>query len=44
VALERHVEALGLDRERAGVVVGLAVDQQDRLVDLVAYQNGDIFV
>ena len=35
VTLERHVEALRLNRERAAVVVGLAVDQQDRLVDLV---------
>src|SRR5688572_4025997 len=29
VALERHVEPLRLDWERAAVVVGLAVNQQD---------------
>ena len=35
VSLERHVEPLRLDRERARVVVRLAVNQEDRLIDLV---------
>ena len=35
VALERHVEAFRLNRERAAVVIRLAVNQQDGLVDLV---------
>ena len=39
VALERHVEPLGLDREGARVVVRLAVDQEDRLVDLVGVEE-----
>src|SRR5580704_13509647 len=34
-ALDRLVEALGLDRERARVAVLLAVDEQDRRADLV---------
>src|SRR5439155_27012283 len=32
-ALQRGEQALALDRERARVVVGHAVDQEDRLVD-----------
>ena len=37
--LERHVEPLRLNREGAGVVVGLAVNQEDRLVDLVGVKE-----
>src|SRR5262249_30623823 len=33
VAFERLVHAVALDRVRAGVVVGLAVNQQDRLFE-----------
>ena len=44
VALERREHPLRLDRERARIVVGVAVDQQDRLVDLVGEMNGDIGV
>ena len=35
VTLERHVEALRLNRERAGVVVCFAVHQQDWILDLI---------
>ena len=40
VALQGSVEPLGLDREGAGVVVRLAVDQQDRLIDPVGEGEG----
>src|SRR5215204_5791762 len=39
MTLQRHVEALGLNREGTGVVVGFAVDQQDRFVDLVGVEE-----
>src|ERR1035441_17890 len=40
VALDRRVETLGLDRERAGVVVGLAVDEEEGRLDLVRVCRG----
>ena len=40
LALERGVEALALDRVGAGVVVGLAMDEQDRSLDLVGVAEG----
>ena len=40
VALERGVEALGLDREGARIVIRLAVDQQDGLIDLIGIGEG----
>src|SRR5689334_2859280 len=35
VAFQRLIHALALNWECAGVVVGLAMDQQDRILDLV---------
>src|SRR5262245_41113870 len=35
VALERLIHPVALNRVRAGVVVGLAVNEQDRLLELV---------
>src|SRR5262249_38690884 len=40
VSADRLIHAIALDRERARVVVGLAVDQQDRIFDLVREKEG----